>query len=136
MSGSTPDAPEPLRLSASRVKEPQRDGSRLGVPPSLVDSSALTYAHPVADQEPGRNRESEQKLDQEPKSAVVGLGRRIARTHPRLPQEHRQSPNSFYNNHMDHPADYTALCVLALLKHIEQIEVRVEILEKEQVMRP
>ena len=90
----------------------------------------------MADQEPGRNRESEQELDQEPKSAVVGLGRRIARTHPRFPQEHRQSPNSSYNNHKDHPADYTVLCILELLKHIEQLEVGVEILEKERVMRP
>lgn len=34
-----------------------------------------------------------------------------------------------YGNHTDHPSDYTVLCILALLDHIERLEERVESLE-------
>ena len=40
-----------------------------------------------------------------------------------------------YGNHTNHPSDYTVLCILALLEHIEQLEVRVELLEKGEVLK-
>ena len=36
-----------------------------------------------------------------------------------------------YQNQQDHPSNYTVLCILTLLEYVEQLEARVEVLEKD-----